>query len=166
MPTHKTAGGHRRYLLRELQSIGKSCGANTERIVLAYARVSSSDQRDDLERQSARLENYCNSKAMTYQVIRDLGSGMNYKKRGLKKLLGMIITGQVDRLILTHKDRLLRFGAEIIFYLCSYFGTTVEIIEADAVLSDEETLVRDVLEIITIFSSRLYGKRAHKKKVS
>jgi len=78
----------------------------------------------------------------------------------------MIITGQVDRLILTHKDRLLRFGAEIIFYLCSYFGTTVEIIEADAVLSDEETLVRDVLEIITIFSSRLYGKRAHKKKVS
>ena len=64
-PTHKTAGGHRRYLLRDLQSIGKSCGSNTERIDLAYVHESSSEQRDDLERQSARLESYCNSKAMT-----------------------------------------------------------------------------------------------------
>jgi predicted site-specific integrase-resolvase len=134
------------------------------RITIAYARVSSSDQKEDLDRQRQRLDDYCVQEEKHYEVIDDLGSGLNYKKRGLKKLIQLILGGRVDKLILTHKDRLLRFGAEIIFYLCSYCGTRVEVIDDAGSLSDEERLTRDVLEIITVFSSRLYGKRAHKNK--
>jgi len=76
------------------------------------------------------------------------------------------VSGKVGTLILTHKDRLLRFGAEIIFYLCAHFGTKVELIDEEKSLSDEEILTRDVIELMTVFSSRMYGKRAHKNKSS
>jgi len=90
---------------------------------------------------------------------------MNYKKRGLKKLLKMILSGRVSRIILTHKDRLLRFGSELIFSLCSFFNTSIVMIEEEPTASDEVILARDVLEVITVFSARLYGKRAHKKRL-
>ena len=161
---YRTPGGHRRYSLRVLQDSLGLIADVASRITVAYARVSSSDQREDLDRQRQRLDDYCAAECKNYEVIDDLGSGLNYKKRGLKKLIHLILGGRVDRLILTHKDRLLRFGAEIIFYLCSYCGTEVEVIDDTGSLTDEEALTRDVLEIITVFSSRLYGKRAHKNK--
>ncbi|MBM4253945.1 MAG: IS607 family transposase [Deltaproteobacteria bacterium] len=120
---YRKPGGHRRYSLRVLQdSLGLIADVSS-RITVAYARVSSSDQKEDLARQRQRLDDYCSREAENYEVIDDLGSGLNYKKRGLKKLIHLILGGRVDRLMLTHKDRLLRFGAEIIFYLCSYCGT-------------------------------------------
>jgi len=100
----------------------------------------------------------------TPEVIEDLGSGMNYKKKGLKKLIRLILSGQVSDIVLTHKDRLLRFGSELIFLICKFFGIRVHIIHADKNLSDEQVLAFDVLEIITVFSARLYGKRSHKNK--
>ena len=160
----RTPGGHRRYSLRILHDSLGLISDVASRITIAYARVSSSDQKEDLDRQRQRLDDYCVQEEKHYEVIDDLGSGLNYKKRGLKKLIQLILGGRVDKLILTHKDRLLRFGAEIIFYLCSYCGTRVEVIDDAGSLSDEERLTRDVLEIITVFSSRLYGKRAHKNK--
>ena len=76
----------------------------------------------------------------------------------------MIPLGQVDKIILTHKDRLLRFGSEIINFLCSFFHTDIELIHEEEELSDESRLAKDVLEVLTVFSSGLYGKRAHRKK--
>lgn len=76
----------------------------------------------------------------------------------------MILSGKVKKIVLTHKDRLLRFGAEIIFYLCTFFNTDIELIEEEKELSDNERLAFDVVEIITVFSARLYGKRAHRNK--
>ena len=95
------------------------------------------------------------------ELISDLGSGLNYKKRGLLKLIKLILTGQVRKIVLTHKDRLLRFGSEIIFSICTYFGIEVEVTEENKNKTDEESLAMDVLEIITVFAARLYGKRAH-----
>jgi predicted site-specific integrase-resolvase len=97
-----------------------------------------------------------------YIVISDLGSGLNYKKRGLKKLLILILKGQVSKIILTHKDRLLRFGSELIFSICQYFDIEIILIENEPrkELSDEEKLAYDVLEILTVFSARLYGRRS------
>lgn len=123
-----------------------------------------SNQKPDLERQKERLKKHCEKEIGPFQLIDDLGSGLNYKKRGLKKLIHLLLSGRVGKIVLTHKDRLLRFGSEIIFYLCTFFGTKVELIEADENLSDNERLAHDVVEIITVFSSRIYGKRAHKKK--
>lgn len=89
---------------------------------------------------------------------------MNYRKKGLIKLIKLITSYQVERLVLTHKHRLLRFGAELIFYLCEQFGTEVIIINRSADSSFEEDLAQDVLEIITVFSARLYGSRSQRNK--
>lgn len=155
----RTAGGHRRYDVSEL--LGSQTNAS---LTLGYARVSSHDQKQDLERQILVLETYCAKQGWNFEIIQDLGSGMNYKKRGLIRLIKLITTHQVERLVLTHKDRLLRFGSDLIFYLCEQFGTEVVIINRSEDSSFEEDLTKDVLEIITVFSARLYGSRSHKNK--
>ncbi|NEQ97666.1 MAG: IS607 family transposase [Cyanothece sp. SIO2G6] len=155
----RTKGGHRRYDVAQV--LGLEHG---ERKTIAYGRVSSHDQKADLERQVQVLEAFCGSHGWTFEVIRDLGSGMNYRKKGLVRLLKLISTGQVERLVVTHKDRLLRFGAELVFTLCENFGTEVVIINRTEDSSFEEDLAKDVLEIITVFSTRLYGSRSRKNK--
>jgi predicted site-specific integrase-resolvase len=133
-------------------------------LTVAYARVSSHDQKPDLERQAMVLEAYCAKQGWSYELIKDLGSGMNYKKKGLIRLIKLICTYQVERLVLSHKDRLLRFGSELIFMLCEIYGTEVVIINRSEDSTFEEDLAQDVLEIITVFSARLYGSRSHKNK--
>jgi putative resolvase len=85
---------------------------------------------------------------------------MNYSKRGLKRLLRLITSGEIDRLVLTHNDRLLRFGAELVFSICEQFGVEIVIINRTEDASFEEDLANDVLDIITVFSPRLYGSRS------
>ena len=97
-------------------------------------------------------------------LISDLGSGLNYNKNGLKKLINLITSQQVNTLYLTHKDRLLRFGSELIFSLCKKFGTKVVIVNAAQCATFEQELVQDVIELMTVFSAKLYGKRSHKNK--
>jgi predicted site-specific integrase-resolvase len=126
--------------------------------------VSSNDQKEDLQRQVKVLEQFCAAKGWKHEVIQDLGSGVNYRKKGLKDLLSRILDGGVTRLVLTHRDRLLRFGAELVFSICEAKGTEVVIINASVDTSFEDELTKDVLEIITVFSARLYGSRSHKNK--
>ena len=97
-------------------------------------------------------------------IISDLGSGLNFKKKGLNKLINFVISGQVDSIYLTHKERLMRFGSEIFFNICSYFGTKIIILNAVENKSFESTLAEDVIELMTVFSAKLYGKRSHKNK--
>jgi YfiH family protein len=99
-----------------------------------------------------------------FEVIADLGSGMNYQKKGLRRLLNQIIEGKVGRLVVTHKDRLLRFGAELVFAICEAKGVEVVILNRGDDTSFEEDLAKDVLEIITVFSARLYGSRSRKNQ--
>lgn len=155
----RTEGGHRRYQVQDL--IG---GKKEKMLTVAYARVSSHDQKDDLKRQELVLEAYCSKQGFDFEIISDLGSGMNYKKKGLVKLIKLLCSNQIDRLVITHKDRLLRFGSELIFALCEIFGCEVIIINKSSESTFEEDLAQDVLEIITVFSARLYGSRSHKNK--
>jgi excisionase family DNA binding protein len=158
--SYKTEGGHRRYQLAELLN-----GTKTTDLTVAYARVSSHDQKNDLDRQCQVLEIYCASKGFDYELISDLGSGLNYRKKGLIRLIKLICSSQVNRLVITHQDRLLRFGSELIFSLCEHFGVEVIIINRTEDRSFEEDLAKDVLEIITVFSARLYGSRSPKNKI-
>jgi len=158
-----TAGGHRRYDLAKLKP-ELFHGAPSERKTIAYARVSSHDQKDDLERQKQVLELYCAKQGWTFEVIADHGSGMNYNKKGLKRLLDEIIEDKVGRLVITHKDRLLRFGAELVFAICEAKDVEVLIINKGVDTTFEEDLAKDVLEIITVFSARLYGSRSRKNQ--
>lgn len=154
----RTDGGHRRYDIDTLIDFKQT------RKTVAYARVSSHDQKADLERQALVLEAYCLHHGYNFEVIKDLGSGLNYKKRGLQKLLQLIVSEQLDRLVITNKDRLLRFGAELIFSLCEYFGVEIVVLNRKEDASYEEDLAKDVLEIITVFSARLYGSRSRKNQ--
>ena len=161
----KTNGGHRRYDLSKLrpETVHRFDFADNRKTI-AYARVSSHDQKADLERQKQVLELFCSKNGWTFEIISDLGSGMNYHKKGLKKLLDAIIDDSVGRLVLTHKDRLLRFGAELVFAICDIKGVEVVIINKGDDATFEEDLASDVLEIITVFSARLYGSRSKKNK--
>lgn len=111
------------------------------------------------------LEDFCSSKGFQYEIIQDLASGMNYYKKGLTNLLEQILDDKVQRLVLTHKDRLLRFGAELVFSICEAKNVEVLIInKGEENVNFEEDLAKDVLEIITVFSARLYGRRSTKNK--
>lgn len=167
-PDSISPGGTRRYNQEKiLQLTGKELPniEKDERITIAYARVSSHDQKADLQRQAQVLELYCAEHGYKYELITDLGSGMNYYKKGLTALINKILENNVRRLILTHKDRLLRFGAELIFSICEAKEVEVVILnKGEEKASFEEDLAKDVLEIITVFSARLYGSRSRKNK--
>ena len=165
-PDELTKGKARRYRIESLRNINRNIIFTKDDLkTIAYARVSSHDQKEDLNRQVQLLELYCAKHGYKYEVIQDIGSGMNYYKKGLTKLIDLILDNQVQRLILTHKDRLLRFGAELVFSICEAKNVEVIIInQGDETPSFEEELAKDVLEIITVFSARLYGSRSKKNK--
>lgn len=155
---------HRRYDPSKLKSESTQQFVSDNRKTLAYARVSSHDQKADLERQKQVLELFCAKQGWTFELISDLGSGMNYHKKGLKSLLKQIIDDEVGRLVITHKDRLLRFGAELVFAICEAKSVQVVILNQGEESTFEEDLAKDVLEIITVFSARLYGSRSRKNQ--
>lgn len=159
IPDRKTKGGTRFYDANKLLALG-----DTDAPTIGYARVSSHDQKADLDRQKEMLETYCAAKGWRTDIIADLGSGMNFGKKGLHRLLDILLRRQCKRLVLTHKDRLLRFGSELIFALCDLQGIEVVIIHRGERPSFEVELAEDILEIITVFSARLYGSRSKKNR--
>jgi putative resolvase len=161
----RTPKGHRRYDLAQLRGLKPYETSKTNRPTVCYARVSSHDQKEELVRQVALLETFCAANGWSYEIVQDLGSGLNYNKRGLQQLIKRICSGTVGRLVLTNKDRLLRFGSELIFSLCEAYNTEVVLInQGEQPMSCEEELAEDVLEIITVFSARLYGSRSQKNR--
>ena len=161
-PAERTSGGQRRYDLSKLAPNLFRPNIADHRRTVAYARVSNHDQKDDLERQKQVLELYCAGNGWTFDVIADLGSGMNYRKKGLKRLLDGVLDGPSGHI--THKDRLLRFGAELVFAICEAKEVEVVILNKGEDSTFEEDLAKDVLEIVTVFSARLYGSRSRKNQ--
>jgi putative resolvase len=158
----RTSGNLRRYDIADIRPDLIHAAPAASRKTVAYARVSSHDQKEDLERQKQVLESYCAAQGWTFVLVADLGSGMNSRKRGLQKLLNQIIAGDVGRIVLNHKDRLLRFGAELVFAICEIKNVEIVILNQGEDTSFEQDLAQDVLEIITVFSARLYGARSKK----
>jgi len=162
VPSFTTIGGHRRYNFDEVKKQFQPLKDN--RMTVGYCRVSSSDQAADLETQK-QVVNKALSEKENSLLISDKGSGINFKKRGLLELLDKIISGDVKEVLVTHKDRLVRFGFELIERIASHFGTRITILMSDErTASFEEELANDLITIITVFSSRLYGRRSHKNK--
>lgn len=165
-PAMRTKGGHRRYRLADIERdfFGKKVKL-TPRKIIAYARVSSHDQRLDLKRQIATLEAYCKKAKRPFSLISDCGSGINYQKRGLSQLIKEICSGGVERLVLTHRDRLLRFGSPLLFKICEFHGTEVIVLSDQTEKTFEEALVGDVLEVMTVFCAKVYGRRSHANRL-
>lgn len=132
-----------------------------DRKIVLYARVSTKKQMDDLDRQIENLKTYAYTKGYSFELITDIGSGLNYKKEGLKKLIRMICNKEVKKLVILYKDRLVRFGFELIEEVCRINDVEIEIID-NTTISKEQELTDDLIQIITIFANRLYGSRSKK----
>jgi putative resolvase len=164
IPQHITDGGTRYYSQEQLNHFLGIKGIDTKtKKVIGYCRVSSHKQKDDLERQIENVKTYMIAKGYQFDVITDIGSGINYNKKGLNQLIDMITNSEVEKIVVLYKDRLLRFGFEIIENLCNKYGTVIEIID-NTENTEEQELVEDLIQIVTVFSCRLQGKRANKAK--
>ena len=143
-------------------------GINTEnddRQVVIYARVSTRDQKDDLQDQVSFLRQFCNARGMIVdQCIEDYGSGLNYNRKKWNQLLDEVMDQKIKTIIVTHKDRFIRFGYDWFERFCMKFNTTIMIVNNEE-LSPQEELVQDIVSILHVFSCRLYGLRKYKKQI-
>lgn len=163
----KGKGGHRRFKRSEVRRLMQLTNPqSSEKFCLIYCRVSTTIQRDNLKRQRARLEAYAVANGFIIEKIyEDIASGMNFKRRGLLKLLNHCHTHTIKTVIIEFKDRLARFGVALIQEMLASFGT--ELIIVNRVESDyKQEIIDDMIAIIVHFSSRLYGKRRGKKKTT
>ena len=162
-PSYISSGGHRYYSDEQLNRLIGIKLDKQERITIGYARVSSQKQKDDLKRQVENIKMYMLAKGYRFEVIEDIGSGIDYNKKGLNDLINRITNREVDKVVVKYKDRLLRFGFEIIENICKKYGTKIEIID-NKEKTEYQELVEDLVQIITVFSCKLQGKRANKAK--
>ena len=161
-PHHTSSNGYRYYSHEQLNQV-MNIKLNLDRKVIGYCRVSSNKQRVDLERQIQNMKTYLTAQGRPFEIISDIGSGINYKKKGLKELLKLITQNKVDKVVVLYEDRLLRFGYELVEYLASLYNCEIEIID-NTEKSEQQELVEDLVQTITVFSCKLQGKRANKAK--
>ena len=162
-PSYTKSNGYRYYSEDVILSYTQERKTKKDINVVLYARVSSKKQQDDLERQISNLKEYAKDKYEKYDVISDIGSGINYEKPGLKRLIEMINKKQVDVIVVLYKDRLLRYGFELVEYFAKLNNVKIEVIDKIDKNQDQE-LVEDLVQIITVFSCKLQGKRKKKTK--
>ena len=163
-PSHVTQGGTRYYSQEQLNHfLGLKSEKQINKKIIGYCRVSSHKQKDDLERQIENVKTYMYAKGYQFEIITDIGSGINYNKKGLNQIIDMVTNSEVEKIVVLYKDRLIRFGYELIENLCNKFGTIIEIID-NTEKTEQQELVEDLVQIITVFSCKLQGKRANKAR--
>ena len=146
----------------QFKGIGRD--ADSRKIVI-YTRVSTRNQTDDLENQVNFLQTYVNAKGLiTDEVIRDYGSGLNYNRKEWNQLLGEVMENKVKMILVSHKDRFVRFGFDWFEKFCNKFNVEIVVVKNDK-LSPHEELVQDIVSILHVFSCRLYGLRKYKKQI-
>ena len=161
IPHHTAKNGYRYYSDEQLNQI---TGVLTKpKITVGYCRVSSHKQKDDLERQIENVKIYLLAQGKPFEIISDIGSGINYKRNGLSNLIDKINNNEVEKVVILYKDRLARFGFELIEYFAELHGCKIEVVD-NTQKTEQEELVEDLVQIITVFSCKLQGKRAHKAK--
>lgn len=131
----------------------------TERVAI-YARVSSSENKNNLDSQAKRLEEYCTCRGYrVHRVVKEVGSGLNDKR---PKLESILLDKSITKIVVEHKDRLCRFGLNYIQKLLETEGRAIEIVNNTE--TDEQDIIQDFVSIITSFCARLYGKRRSRRK--
>lgn len=167
----RTSGGHRRYRLSEIEQRVGECGTKNENntnetIAATYARCSTSDQKahGDIDRQSSRLFEYCAKKKYKVEyVIKDMGSGLNDKRKGFVKLCNLVVNGKINKVIIEHKDRLTRFQYNLIEFFFNSYGVEIELLDKKE-YTEQEELVNDMMMLIASFSGKVYSLRAQENR--
>lgn len=154
----RTAGGRRRYNVQkyiEDNNLQELIKEPEVRVNVIYCRVSSHDRKDDLERQIAFLQ----EQYPEHELIQDIGSGINFKRKGLQRIIQYAIENKLNEVVITYKDRLCRIGYDMIeFIIKKYSNGTITILHA-LEESRHEEITKDLIEIITVYSSKIHGTR-------
>ena len=158
-PAYTSSGGHRRYTESQLfELIGKK--NNTNKINVGYVRVSSKKQIDDLERQYTLMESYLISKGKPFDIIKSVGSGINYNNPSLNEVVDMVISGRVNKVFIMNKGRLVQFGFELLQSIFKRYGVEIEIInQQNSTIEDE--LITDLIQLVIDLSPKLNSEQKH-----
>lgn len=156
---------NRRYYTHDQYLAYRGLVAPEQGLTIVYVRVSGVAQKPDLVNQVEALEAYCKHQSLKVdEWMSDIGSGLNYKRKGFNRLMELVELGQVRRIVIAHRDRLVRFGYEYFEAFCQRHHTELVVINGEN-LSPEQELVRDLIAIVTVFSARLHGLRSYKKAI-
>lgn len=153
----RSKGGHRRYLLSDIEGITSEA---THRTVILYSRVSTHSQKEDLKTQSAFI-----ATGREGEVINEIGSGMNFKRRKFLKLMERVANNEIGEIVVCHKDRLCRFGFDFVEWFCNLHQCKITVL-GKTELSPYQELMQDFMSIMHCFSSRLYFLRRYKDEIS
>ena len=166
----RTEGGHRRYRQSEIEKLIGGFSAESpdskDVVVATYARCSTQDQKQhgDIDRQSARLSTYCAKKKYRVEyIIKDVGSGLDDRRKGFVQLCNLIVSGKINRVVLEHKDRLTRFQFNLIEFFFRSYGVTIEVTDKKE-HTEQEEFVNDMMMLIASFSGKLYSMRARENR--
>ncbi|HUW90041.1 MAG TPA: IS607 family transposase [Candidatus Nanopelagicaceae bacterium] len=136
---------------------------DVERKIIVYCRVSSSGQKDDLKSQVSAMEQFCISGGIAVdEWMQEIGGGMNFKRKQFLTLISRITSGEIQKVIVAHKDRFCRFGFDFFSYLANQNECEIIVVNQES-LSPQQEMVEDLMTIIHTFSCRLYGLRKYKK---
>lgn len=169
LKAHRSPTNRRFYDIQQYYhclGIDRQINQKDNRKIVGYARVSTANQKDDLQDQVKFIQDYANAKGIILdKIITDIGSGLNYKRRKWNKLLDEVMAGKIKTIFITYQDRFIRFGYDWFENLCNKNGTKIIVLNNQATSPNEE-LVQDVLSILHVFSCRLHGLRKYKHKIS
>mgnify|MGYP001853643558 CR=1 FL=1 len=158
----RTLGNQRRYTKEMLDEMLTNTKRVKSKLIIGYCRVSSSHQQKDLARQVEVVQAYCEKQGQPFKIIKDIGSGLNYKRKGFLELIHLICTKQCNEIVVNYQDRLARFGFDLIQAITDENQVKLTVINQTEQNDPNQELVEDVLTVITVFSAKLYGKRSHK----
>ncbi len=166
LPAKRTPSGHRYYTEPDLAvALGNEI-SKPKRKVVVYTRVSSSAQKPELQNQVLAMEQFCLGKGLVVdEWIDEVGGGLNFKRRKFLKLISSILSGEVEILVVAHKDRLCRFAYDFVEYLASENDCSIIVVNQPS-SSPQQELVEDLLSIVHCFSCRLYGQRNYKNNLT
>ena len=162
----RTSGNQRRYTQEMLDSLLSSTSKQIthKKMIIGYCRVSSSHQKDDLERQKQVVTSYCEKQGQPFKILSDVGSGLNYNRKEFNQLIHYICQHKCSAVVANYQDRLVRFGFDLIKAICKENDVDLIVINQTTAEDPNQELVNDVLSVITVFSAKLYGKRSHKNE--
>lgn len=150
-----TPGGHRLYNVKKYL---KNDDTVTSGYKICYCRVSSYSQKEDYKRQVR----YMKDKYPNYKIVGDVGSGINFKRKGLLKIIDLAIQGKVDTLVVSYKDRLCRIGYDLIEFILKTYSNTTIIIDQHKAETVQEEISNDLIEIMTVYTAKISGMRSYK----
>jgi predicted site-specific integrase-resolvase len=165
LKAYRTQTNRRYYTENQILEFKGLAPKEENKKIITYCRVSSNNQKQDLNNQHQILSEYCSNRGYkNVEFLNEIGGGLNFNRKLFNKILSDIMLGKVSKLIVAHKDRLCRFGFDMINNICQKYNCEIEILDNTA-LSPKQEMVQDLMTIIHCFSSRLYGLRNYRKSL-